>query len=130
LESKFRVGTQVDGSRVDIGYTSLAELVRQAYSLKSYQLTAPDWMSGERYDIHAKLPEGATKDQVPEMLQSLLLDRFKLTFHRETKEDPVYGLIVGKNGLRLKEVAPDTPPSAGQGVKTRPSPSGGRGTHG
>jgi uncharacterized protein (TIGR03435 family) len=128
-DGKFRVGTQVDGARVDIGYTSLTELVRQAYGLKNYQVTAPDWMSGERYDIHAKLPEGGTKDQVPEMLQSLLADRFKLTFHRESKEHQVYGLIVGKNGLQLKEVAPDTPPSAGQGVTTRKSPSGGIEVH-
>jgi uncharacterized protein (TIGR03435 family) len=129
LDAKFRVGTQVDGSRVDIAFTPLAELVRQAYDLKSYQFAGPDWMSSERYDIHAKLPEGATKDQVPEMLQSLLADRFKLAFHRETKEHSVYGLIVGKTGLKLKEVAPDTPPSEGQGAKTRPSPSGGIEVH-
>ena len=112
-EGGFRLGTQIDGGRVDISFASLADLVRQAYRLKSYQFSGPDWMSSERYDIHAKLPEGATKEQVPEMLQSLLAERFKLTFHRESKEHQVYALVVGKNGPKWKEVEPDPPAANG-----------------
>ena len=55
----------------------------------------------------AKLPEGANKDQVPEMLQALLADRFKLTIHRDTKDHAVYALIVGKSGPKMKESPPD-----------------------
>src|SRR5579871_5440353 len=56
-----RMGTQVEGDRVDITFVSFADLVTQAYRLKAYQVTGPDWMSRERYEIHAKMPAGATK---------------------------------------------------------------------
>lgn len=103
----------IDAARVDIGSLSLTELIRIAYRMKSYQISGPDWMGAERFDIMAKMPEGAAKDKVPEMLQALLADRFKLTAHRESKEFPAYALVVGKNGPKLKEAEPlATPPPA------------------
>jgi hypothetical protein len=75
---KLHAGMSVDGARVDIGFFSLSDMIRAAYKLKSYQLSGPDWLSVQRFDILAKMPEGATKEQVPEMLQALLADRFKL----------------------------------------------------
>jgi uncharacterized protein (TIGR03435 family) len=86
---------------------SVAELIRIAYRVKAYQVSGPDWMASERFDVLAKLPEGASSAQVPEMLQALLAERFKLTMHRESKEHAVYALVVGKNGPKLKESAPD-----------------------
>jgi len=50
---------------------------------------------------------------VPEMLQALLAERFKLTVHRESKEQAVYALVVGKNGPKLKEALPDADAPAG-----------------
>jgi uncharacterized protein (TIGR03435 family) len=58
------------------------------------------------FDISAKLPQGTSQDQVPAMLQALLEDRFKLAYHRETKEEPGLGLVVMKGGARLTEAAP------------------------
>jgi choice-of-anchor A domain-containing protein len=78
------LGTQIDGARVDIGSLPLADLISMAIRVKPYQLSGPDWMSAGRFDVMGKMPEGATKEQVPEMLQALLTDRFKLTIHRET----------------------------------------------
>ena len=49
-----------------------------AYKLKAYQVIGPDWIKSSHWDIAATLPEGANKDQVPEMMQALLADRFKL----------------------------------------------------
>jgi uncharacterized protein (TIGR03435 family) len=74
----------------------------------------------------AKIPEGATKEQVKVMLQNLLAERFKLTLHRETKELPVYALVVGVKGPRLKDstVTDTTSPSDSQ------SKEGGRGDAG
>jgi uncharacterized protein (TIGR03435 family) len=66
-------------------------------------------MTAQRFDIHATLPAGATKDDVPEMLQSLLADRFKLAFHHEQKEQSVFALVVGKNGSKLQASAPEAP---------------------
>jgi len=74
---------------------------------QAYQVSGPDSIN-DRFDISAKLPAGSTRDQIPEMLQSFLTDRFQLKFHREKKDLPVYALIAGKSQLKLKEVAPDT----------------------
>jgi len=102
---------KVEGNRVDIGISSLSELIGMAYKVKYYQIQGPDWLgpTGQRFDILAKMPEGATKDQVPEMLQALLAERFKLTLHRTSKETQVYALIIGKNGLKMKETPSDVP---------------------
>src|SRR5260370_40535530 len=81
-----RVGMKVDAGRVDIANLSLADLVRIAYRVKPYQIAGPDWMKGDRFDILGKLPEGASPDQVPEMLQQFLAERVKLALHRETKQ--------------------------------------------
>jgi len=64
-----------------------------------------------RFDIDAKLPAGANRTQVPEMLQSLLADRFRLKFHNGSKEFPVYALVVAAQGLKLKDLTKpgDTP---------------------
>ena len=107
LSGQMHVGMKVDAARVDIGSMSVAELIRIAYRVKAYQVSGPDWMASERFDVLAKLPEGASSAQVPEMLQALLAERFKLTMHRESKEHAVYALVVGKNGPKLKESAPD-----------------------
>jgi uncharacterized protein (TIGR03435 family) len=107
MSGKMHVGMKTDAARVDIGFMSLADLIRIAYRVKPYQISGPDWMGAQRFDIQAKMPDGASTDQVPEMLQALLADRFKLVLHRDTTEHPVYALIVGKGGSKLKESAPD-----------------------
>jgi len=110
-EGKERVGTMVSGSRVEINFASLAELVRIAYRVKSYQVTGLDRMVSEHFDVQAKMSDGATQDQMPEMLQTLLTQRFKLTLHRETKEHGIYALLVGRNGPKLQEADPDPGPA-------------------
>jgi uncharacterized protein (TIGR03435 family) len=108
------IGLKVEGNRVDIGISSLSELIGMAYKVKYYQIQGPDWLgpTGQRFDILAKMPEGATKDRVPEMLQALLAERFKLTLHHTSKETQIYALVIGKNGLKMKETPPDAPVAA------------------
>ena len=113
LSGQMHIGMKIDAARVDIGGMSLADLIRVAYRVKPYQLSGPDWMTAERFDVLAKMPEGATREQVPEMLQALLAERFKLAVHRESKEHAVYALVVGKGGPKLKESAPDADAPAG-----------------
>ena len=113
LSGQMHVGMKIDAARVDIGSMSLADLIRVAYRVKPYQVSGPDWMASERFDVLAKLPEGSSGEQVPEMLQALLAERFKLTVHRESKEHAVYALVVGKNGPKLKESPPDADAPAG-----------------
>ncbi len=110
---KINLGMRMDGTRVDFRFMPLTGLLATAYKVKGYQITGPDWLKSQMYEIHAKLPEGSNKDQIPEMMQTLLAERFKLTFHKETRELPVYGLIVGKNGVKMKEAVEEAaaPPS-------------------
>jgi uncharacterized protein (TIGR03435 family) len=115
-----RVGMKVDAVRADIANLSLADLVRIAYRVKPYQVMGPDWMKRDRFDIVGKLPEGGSQDQVPEMLQALLAQRFKLALHRETKEHAVYALVVGKNGPKLVEAPADAEPTSESAAPTTP----------
>ena len=92
-----------DPGRVNMSNISIKDMMRQAYQVKEYQISGPDWMNSVRFDVVATIPPNTPKEDVPLMWQSLLADRFKLTLHREKKELPVYALAVGKNGPKLKE---------------------------
>ncbi len=105
------VGVKVDDQLVDIGYFTLAQLITYAYDVKAYQVIGPDWMKSAHWDVSATLPEGASKDQVPKMMQALLADRFKLVIHHDSKEMPVLVLEVGKNGVKMTPSPPDPPPT-------------------
>jgi len=102
-DNRMRVGMTGDAGRVNFSNVTLIDVVARAYNVKAHQISGPDWLKSERYDIVATLPSGASRDQMPLMLQSLLADRFKLTLHRESKVMPVYALVVGKNGPKLHE---------------------------
>ena len=101
------LGTTVDGSQLSIGAASLTDLIKRAYDVDRRQIAGPDWLDAQRFEVHAKLPEGASKDQIPQMLQTLLGERFKLAMHWEEREQAVYALIVSKDGHKLKEAAAD-----------------------
>jgi len=90
-------------TRITIENYLLRSLISQAYQVEFAQVSGPDWLTTEKFDIAAKVPAGATKKQVPVMLQNLLAERFHLTIHREKKEGPVYDLVVAKNGPKFKE---------------------------
>jgi uncharacterized protein (TIGR03435 family) len=113
ISGQQRIGMRMDAGRVEMDGMPLADIINTAFRVKSYQVTAPAWLAsgpnGPRFDIHATLPAGATSDQVPEMLQALLAERFKLAYHRETKEQSVLALIVGKSGSKLVEAPPEPP---------------------
>ncbi len=129
LANSVNVGVHVDGAQVHISDFSLQDYIRVAYRVKLYQVTGPDWLS-ERFNVDAKLPEGATREQVPDMLQSLLASRFEMKMHRDSKEFPVYSLTVASGGLKLKETPPDKDDDTAAGVRggaTDVSASGGRG---
>ena len=125
-----------DPGRVDYANVALRAVLARAYNVKQHQITGPSWLD-ERYDITAKVPEGVPVDQVPVMLQALLAERFKMTIHKETKEQPVYALIVGKNGPKLTKSEPAGAGGEGAGPRTfgkeagapppPPPPGGGRG---
>src|SRR5271157_230386 len=102
-----------------ITYTNVTvkSVLMNAYGVKGFQISGPDWLDSERFDIVAKLPRGATKAEFMVMLQNLLAERFKLTLHREKKDLPMYALVVGKNGPKLKESVEEPAPKEGEAPK-------------
>ncbi len=89
---------------------SLQTLLMNAYGVlpnRQDRLAGPAWLRTETFDIVAKAPAGTTPDQGPLMLQNLLIERFKLAVHHETKEAEGYALVAAKNGpaAKLKEPA-------------------------
>ena len=119
---QLRVGSTITDARVDLRSASLAEMIVIAYGIKPFQLDGPDWIRSERYDMQATLPPGGNKAQVPEMLQTLLAERFKLQIRRDRREHPVYALVVGSDGHKLiasppPAPTPDVPPPGGRTVE-------------
>ena len=116
IAGKVHVGMKSDATRVDIGYFSLKDLIPLAYGVKPHQVVGPDWLNTQRFDISATLPEGATKEQIPAMLQALLAERFHLKVHRESKDQNIYALVVSKGGHKMTE-APAEPETAAPAPK-------------
>ena len=78
-------------------------LILEAYHLTPYQLSkGPGWLDSDGFSLEGKA-DGADENQLRRMLQTLLAERFGLAMRRETKELPVYALVVGKNGTKLHE---------------------------
>ncbi len=114
----------------------LSGLVTQAFDIRGYQLSAPGWMLSARFNISAKIPPGTTKEQFRLMLQNVLVERFKMTFHRDKKQIQAYELVVAKNGPKLKPSveapvldvdAPPQPSPAKKDANGFPVLSGGNG---
>jgi uncharacterized protein (TIGR03435 family) len=77
-------------------------LLTQAYRIRQFQIQgAPTWLNTDRFDINAKAPEGTPPDQLMAMVKSLLADRFKLVSHNETKESPIYSLVMARSDSKL-----------------------------
>jgi uncharacterized protein (TIGR03435 family) len=93
---------RADPGRLTCTNVPLKRYLTAAWALKDYQLSAPDWMNDERYDVTATMPAGTPTAEVLTMLQGLLTDRFRLASHKETRELSVYALVTEKNGVKLK----------------------------
>jgi uncharacterized protein (TIGR03435 family) len=80
-------------------------LISAAYDLKDFQIVSSNfsWVDTDRYDIVAKAPDGTPNgfDHLKPMVRSLLISRFKLATHNETRDQPIYELVPTKSGLKL-----------------------------
>jgi uncharacterized protein (TIGR03435 family) len=85
----------------------LAFLISQSYGFQAYQFAPLAPCCRDRFDVAARMPEGTSKEQFHQMLRNLLVERFQLKLHHEQEEMAIYELIVGPNGLKMKESAPD-----------------------
>jgi len=97
----------VPGGGLRVVNATLRSLISEAYQVRDFELSGgPPWLGTARYDIEAKgqIDPGSHEQaglQVMKMLQALLADRFQLRIHRETKQMPIYALLVAKNGPKL-----------------------------
>jgi uncharacterized protein (TIGR03435 family) len=102
-----RMNDREEGRRFTTHYTSLRDLIQMAYSLDRQQVAGgPTWIASDEFDVDA-VGDGIGKQDGnqmvwQEMLQRLLADRFKLTFHWEQREISSYELVVAKGGPKLK----------------------------
>ena len=101
------------------GAATLKLLLMRAYDLREFQIAGPGWIESARYEIQARLPDGADAAQLRVMLRSLLAERFGLEAHRETRQLAAYELTPAKGGPKLtpstksevREDRADTPTS-------------------
>jgi bla regulator protein blaR1 len=110
------------GGGLRVTGATLKTLLAIAYNVREFQITGgPGWINSDRYDIVAKSEHSAGPENVPDdprkltdeqrktlqeqmeqRLQALMAERFRLSVHRETKEQPVYALVVSKGGSKLQ----------------------------
>jgi uncharacterized protein (TIGR03435 family) len=117
-----------DPSRIKYLNLTLKSLLATAYGMENFMISGPAWLD-ERWIIEATIRPGATKEQVNQMLQNLL-DRFKMTLHREARTVTVYQATVVKKGPKLREFVERAPPADGKlstkekdgFVRVRPGP--------
>jgi uncharacterized protein (TIGR03435 family) len=95
---------RIDPGRVSYPNASLKLLIMRAYDVGNYQLHGPSWLDEPQfYSFSAKIPDGAPEEQIPAMLQTMLADRFGLKVHWESRVQPVFVLLVGRGGPKLKK---------------------------
>jgi uncharacterized protein (TIGR03435 family) len=97
-------GVRTDPERLTATNATVRQLLLFAYNLPDYQLSGPNSIETERYDVTAKASASVDTEQLRLMLQTILIDRFRLKSHRETKTVPVYWLVTAKSGPKLHKL--------------------------
>ena len=100
-------GVQVTQSQVRVNGLPLRTYLSIAYRMQAHQVIGPSWLGTTRFDIQATMPQGVNTQQLPEMFQALLAERFKLRAHRETRETAVFALEVVRDRFTLESVPAD-----------------------
>ena len=76
---------------------TLGSVIRLAYGLQDFQMVGgPEWLDRERFDIQARSPQGGTQTEAPRRLQALLADRVALQARRDTRDHPIYALVLAR----------------------------------
>ena len=119
------LGFSVAGSSVRIYNYSVAQWISLAYEIPAAQVSGPEWITSERFDLWAKLPSLATKHDVPPMLRSLMMKNFALRVHKEIRKERVLVLLTAKGGATLREAAIDRITGAAEPSREASSPKPG-----
>lgn len=100
------ISQRITETRVDITNRPLRSVLLLAFGIREDRLFAPEWLESVRVNIQATVSEGATRQQVPDMLQRLLTERFGLVARREMRLLDAFELAVAPDGAKLREVEP------------------------
>jgi uncharacterized protein (TIGR03435 family) len=92
----------VDAGLLTYTNFTLRRLISNAYGVTEGQIAGPAWIADNLYHVQARLPAGASRSDVPAMLQAMLADRFKLAAEHVKKKMPVYALVIAKGGHKMK----------------------------
>jgi uncharacterized protein (TIGR03435 family) len=91
--------------RMTMTNMSVREMIRQAYQVQPFQIFGgPDWIESQRFDVNAVMPKSATPTPLATrwlMLRSLLAERFNLGVHSESRDMPIYELVLARDDGRL-----------------------------
>ena len=121
------------GGQFTVRNNTLRNVIRNAYQVQDFQIVGgPSWLDNDRFDVTAKAANpNAPLDEMRSMVQALLADRFRLVVHRETRDVPIYALVVagsdGRLGPRLTRSAIDCAAiveAARRGQPPAPLPNG------
>jgi uncharacterized protein (TIGR03435 family) len=104
--------TDYSATRLTARNVPLAGCIRLAFNVKSERIEGPGWMLSTRFDIEAKAPASVANPEILKMLQNLLLDRFGLRYHMDTRTVAGFRLEIDPAGLKLEDVGPK--PRAGR----------------
>ncbi len=114
-ESADRPSTRYDPIRVDLHKASMKHLVRRAWPLPDYQIVWPSWVDGQRgargYDCSVTFPRDTTPERLNLMFRDLMITRFGLAMHWESREFKAYEVTVSEQGPKLKEARNPAPPT-------------------
>lgn len=107
--AQVNAGLRIAGSQVRVTAMSLKDYIGMAYGVKPQQIAGPDWLGQLRFDLAATIPAGGSAAQFPEMMRSLMADRFQMKMHRESREFPVYSLGVASGGAKIQPAKAPAP---------------------
>ncbi|HWZ30539.1 MAG TPA: TIGR03435 family protein [Bryobacteraceae bacterium] len=106
-----RMMFNIQPGRFTAGNVTVKRLIEVAYGVNYYQVSGgPSWIASDLFDLTAKPETSAKFDQIQLMLQSMLAERFQLVIRRETREMPVYALVIAKTGPKFKDASESAQP--------------------
>jgi len=97
-------GTRTSMGQIRMDNIPLRAWIELAFDVRDFSLSGPSWLDSERFDVVARIPAGASRAQVPAMLQALLKDRFHMACHWEPREVSGYALVPAAKGAKIQPV--------------------------
>lgn len=126
-EQNARFGGRPGG--IEVRNNTLRNIVRNVWNLNNLQIVGgPDWINQDRFDVLATAAGNPSPAQMMEMAKTMLADRFALKVHTETRQMPIYALVMaradGQLGPRMRRSTLDceTPPPAARPGEPPPAP--------